>query len=307
MQIFELHFNPKLREEQTFDTFVYEPENIYEKKLGSLYMAGELQNTLPQNLKFLDNLAGVIKKNFYTLSAKNPENALSHCLKEVNEYLDKEIKKDNVSWLGNLNFAVLVLSNSNLIFTKTGELKILLLRAGKITDIGKQLDLREIEPYPVKVFLNIASGKLAENDIILVLTKEVFNFLQQENLLNKIAEKEIIDAKSIKEILPSSLFIKGEGSKISGLCLLIQVKPENKRTRLLQGLSKQRRKLKILSKINPIKFTHPLTTKLLNKARLPNFPKLPKPRKFQLTDTLRKKLVLILIFIFLLILGFLLF
>ena len=62
MQIFELHFNPKLKEEQIFDSFVYEPENVYEKRLGSIYMVAELQNALPQNLKFLDELAKVIKK-----------------------------------------------------------------------------------------------------------------------------------------------------------------------------------------------------------------------------------------------------
>ncbi|GAI13815.1 unnamed protein product, partial [marine sediment metagenome] len=46
MQVFELHFNPKLKEDQIFDSFVYEPENIYEKNLGSLYVIGELRNAL---------------------------------------------------------------------------------------------------------------------------------------------------------------------------------------------------------------------------------------------------------------------
>ena len=36
MQIFELHFNPRQKEEETFDSFVFQPENVYEKKLGSL-------------------------------------------------------------------------------------------------------------------------------------------------------------------------------------------------------------------------------------------------------------------------------
>ncbi len=73
MQIFELHFNPKLKEDQIFDSFVYEPENTYEKNLGSLYIVGELQNALPQNSKFLDDLAKIIKKNYYTFSIKSPE------------------------------------------------------------------------------------------------------------------------------------------------------------------------------------------------------------------------------------------
>ena len=38
MQIFEFHFNPKLKEDKVFDSFVYEPESSYEKKLGNLYI-----------------------------------------------------------------------------------------------------------------------------------------------------------------------------------------------------------------------------------------------------------------------------
>ena len=49
MQIFELHFNPKLNKDQLLDSFVYEPQNIYEKRLGSLYIVGKLQNTFSKN------------------------------------------------------------------------------------------------------------------------------------------------------------------------------------------------------------------------------------------------------------------
>ncbi|PIS39892.1 MAG: hypothetical protein COT32_02700 [Candidatus Nealsonbacteria bacterium CG08_land_8_20_14_0_20_36_22] len=316
MQIFELHFNPKLKEEEIFDSFVFQPENVYEKKLGSLYMVGELQNTLPQNLKFLDKVAGVIKKNYYTLSAKSPEKALSNCLKKINEYLDQEIKKDNVSWLGNLNFAVLSLSNSSLTFTKSGELKILLLRKGQLIDIGKELDLREIEPYPIKIFLNIASGKLIENDAILVLTKDVFEFFQQQNLLVKLAQSENVDSKKIKEILPPHLFQKGGGAKVSGICFLAVVKPEDKKINPAPFFKKIVRankidkkwcgvKIKILSKIKLSKIKFP-------KIKLPHL-KIPIKKsgtiieKFQLKKNAKKKLVLIFTLIAVLIFGFFIF
>ena len=236
MQIFELHFNPKLKEEWVFDSFVYEPQNIYEKKLGSLYIIGELQNTLPQNSNLLDDLAKTIKGKYYTLPLKTPEGALSETLKRANEFLSEEVKKDNVGWLGNLNFSVLSLKDFKLTFTKTGNLKILLLRNGQIIDISKNLDLQEIEPYPLKIFFNTVSGKLTQNDILLVLTKEIFEFFYQQNILSKIAQTTLpnfasqylggLDEKKIKEILPSSLFTKGEGAKISGICFLTIIKKE---------------------------------------------------------------------------------
>jgi len=61
MQVFELHFNPRGKEDLIFDSFCYEPENIFERRMGGLYMAGLLKNALPQNARFLDNLARTIK------------------------------------------------------------------------------------------------------------------------------------------------------------------------------------------------------------------------------------------------------
>lgn len=342
MQIFELHFNPKLKEEQIFDSFIYEPENIYERKLGSLYMVGEIQNTLLQNLNFLDTLAKVIKRNYYTLSLKSPERALSQGLKRVNDFLAEEVKKDNVSWLGNLNFAVLSLKDFDLIFTKTGNLKLLLIRAGQIIDIGKNLDLREIEPYPLKIFLSVVTGKLAQDDIILVLTKEVFDFFYQQNLLAKISQVENPDSKKIKEILPSGLFTKGEGKNISGICFLLVIKPDLKTARSPREIYFKRKEEFSFSQIfspllRPIRainivfkrsakllitFRRRKNKKLAGKAlikkrlkqglavpKIKNLIKLPLPiiGKFQFRPEFKRKLILILILIFLLLLGFLIF
>src|SRR3989338_9221610 len=191
MQIFDLRFNPKLKEERSFASFIYEPENIYEKKLGSLYTVGELKNGLPGSHKFLDQINAVIKKNYYKISFKSPEKALKQCLKKTNSYLGEELKKDNVQWLGNLNF------------TKTGELKVILIRGGQINDIGKGLDSQEIDPYPLRIFFNVVSGRLADNDIILALTKETFCFFESQNILTKIALCQEITSKKIKEIFPA--------------------------------------------------------------------------------------------------------
>jgi len=112
-----------------------------------------------------------------------------------------------------LNFGVLSLKSLDLSFTKTGSLKILLIRDKQITDIGKSLELQEINPYPLKIFFNTVSGKLVENDIIVVLTQEIFNFFYEQKILSKIAKAESLDQKRLKEILPASLFEKGEGAK----------------------------------------------------------------------------------------------
>ncbi|HHE76735.1 MAG TPA: hypothetical protein ENL27_02005, partial [Candidatus Parcubacteria bacterium] len=80
MQIFELHFNPEAKEEQFFDTFIYEPDNVYEKRLGSLLMVGELRAVFPERKSFLERLAETIKKNYYSLTAKTSEQSLLRTL-----------------------------------------------------------------------------------------------------------------------------------------------------------------------------------------------------------------------------------
>jgi hypothetical protein len=237
MQIFEFHFNPKLNKDEILDSFVYEPQNIYEKRLGNLYIVGKLQNTFSKNsiqdrdaenkkTNLLNELARLIKREYYNSPVKIPEQALSKTLKKINEFLSEEIKKDNVGWLGNLNFSVLSLRSFDLSFTKTGSLKILLIRNNEITDIGKSLEIQEINPYPLKIFFNTVSGKLIENDILIVLSKEIFEFFYEQKILSKIARTTNLNYPKLKEILPHSLFEKGEGSKISGICLLSIVKQE---------------------------------------------------------------------------------
>jgi hypothetical protein len=223
MQVFEFHFNPKGNKDVIFDSFCYEPENVYEKRLGSLYMAGSLKHTLPQNLSFLDNLAKLIKEKYYKTVSATPEKSLRETLRKTNEFLEKIAKGGDVSWLGNLSFAVISLKNHELNFTKVGDLKIFLLRKGQAIDIDQKLKFEDIEPYPLKIFGNIVSGKLAENDIILVLTKEVSEFLQNQNLITEIANLLPFEQKKLKEIFNSK---KEHLAKISGICLLIVLTKE---------------------------------------------------------------------------------
>lgn len=223
MKVFEFHFNPKAQSDLIFESFCYDPENIYEKRLGNIYMVGFLTNALPQNVRFLNNLAKVIKDKYYKNASAKPEKSLRETLRKANEYLEKIAKEGDVTWLGNLNFAVTTFKNFELNFTKVGDLKIYLLRKGQIIDIDQKLKFEEIEPYPLKIFGNIISGKLAENDIILILTKEIADSFLKENLLAPIAQVPLSipiknEARKIREILNAK---KEQLLKTRGICLLI--------------------------------------------------------------------------------------
>lgn len=228
MQIFELHFNPKIKDDYTFETFMHEPENISERKLGELYQAGEIKNAIPKkSLDFLAGISKTIRKSYYSSEIKEQEGALLGALKKANEHLSDEIKTGNVNWLGNFNYTALSLKESKLVFTVTGDIKVALIRSGKFIDIGRELNLKEIEPYPLKVFFNTASGKISENDTLFVATKEVYIFLREQGVLASLAKHVKIETAEIKKQIPQSLFSKGEGRNIAGFLMILSSASKN--------------------------------------------------------------------------------
>lgn len=230
MQIFEFHFNPR-KEDQILDSFIYEPENPEEKKLGSLYITGELKNSLPKNKKLIENIALTIKTNFFKSPSKSPLEALRRSLKEANKFLENEAKKDNIDWLGNLNIAVMSIKNFNLNFTKTGNVKILLVRGEKVIDIGKEIDKKNQEIPLSKTFSNIVSGQLYPKDRLLILANDIFRLFLKENILSEIISisgKEKQERKLDKELKKIFKKKKSVLDNISGFFLLLIAKRAQK-------------------------------------------------------------------------------
>lgn len=225
MQVFEFHFNPKTKEGTILDSFVYEPENIYEKNLGNLFVAGQLFNALPQHHQFLNNLASTIKKTYYLISAKSsPEKSFKNSLEEANDFLEREEKRGNIGWLGNLNLAIMNLKDFNLNFTKVGDIKILLARGNDIADIGKELDSKESETISLKTFSNIVTGKLSPEDKIIILSKEIFSLFEKENFFKEILSAFNNNGKPKKTDLELKKILnkkKNILTEVSGLFLLI--------------------------------------------------------------------------------------
>ncbi len=216
MKVFEFHFNPGDKDKLIFDSFCCVPENIYEKRMGGIFILGELNSPLPHNYKLLEKTAAIVKKEFYSKFQRTHEQALKESLKHGNEFLAQEVARENTDWLGNLNFAIISLKNFDLNFTKIGAIKMFLIRGPHIIDIGSKLDSQEIEPYPLKVFNNIVSGKLGENDIILAFSERIFPVLK--NIINEIAKISPFDEKKLKDLIKLK---EKELTDISGAFVLI--------------------------------------------------------------------------------------
>jgi hypothetical protein len=299
MRIFQFYFNPKAKEDLIFDSFCFEPTNIYEKRLGSLYMVGMLKNALPKNYDFLEKIAKFVKDRFYKKTLSKPERALRETLKETNEFLEKIAREGDVSWLGNLSFAILNLKNLDLNFTKTGEMKIYLMRGKKLIDVDKKLKLQDIEPYPLKIFGNAVSGKLIEHDLLLVLTKEIFDFFEKENLIQKIRELSFFDEKEFKKILNEKREVL---SQIKGIAFIISLSKE---------ISKQKKEIvqaKALREFSLKEVFLPFLKNSGKNLKPFSFSEIISPFKRKLAGLFKNpKFLLVLIFFLVLIWGYFLF
>jgi len=273
MKIFEFHFNPNSQSDLIFDSFCYEPAGAKEQKLGSLYIVGELKNAIPQNSRLIHNLALLLKKEYYFSSS--PEQGIKKALKKANDFLSDRTKTGNVSWLGNLSLAVVSLHNFDLNFSKDGKIKMLLLRSDKITDIGRNFEIEEFEPYPLKIFTNIVNGKFLENDKILLLTDQVFEIFLKSGFLEKLSL--IQDQKALKELFKTR---EKEFSEISGICFLLLLSKEDLPKSALT-FKKINAPISLKEVLTPLFkfFSGKSFKKLIPKASLPkiSLPKISKP------------------------------
>ena len=258
MRIFEFYFNPKIKSDLVFESFCYEPENIYERRVGSLYMVGAIKNALPKSPRLLDELSKIIKDRYYTPIIRSPEKSFKESLKRGNSFLERLVQQGDVSWLGNLSFASLAIKKSKFNFSKVGNIKTFLIRGKKITDLDKKIKFEDIEPYPLKVFLNIVSGKLNEEDVLMILSKDIADFFEKEKMLEQFSQIPSFEEKEIMNLFNTK---KSELQELSGVCLIISfnekalqsrkksilVKPKTKEFSLKKALAPLSNSLKQLS------------------------------------------------------------
>jgi serine/threonine protein phosphatase PrpC len=212
------------KKEKSFcDAFVYEPENIEEHALGNLYIIGEVIN-LPENSSYLINLlASIIKKEFYSKPKRSSLESLEASLHKANSTLSDFAEQGNIEWVGNLNMVCGSFKNRELHLSKAGNIRTLLVRNGQITDIGKNVSTGD-KNHPFQTFVNIASGELETNDLVLFATSEFFNIFSLEKIRQLISSFDNID--DLAETIQDS--IEQEDNVNSVGLLIIKVEKETK-------------------------------------------------------------------------------
>ena len=316
MKIFEFYFNPEGQQDRHFKAFSFEWERKQESSLGTISVIGELQHALPQNSRFLDKIASLIKDS-YTSSGD-----FKLALKKANEFLSQEMKRGNVDWLGNLHLGVFVFKrrkdNDSQTFsgTKTGDMQLFLTRKGALGDFRSHLQNTQSREGPARMFGNIVSGKLFPDDKIIICTSELFQALSNKNIFQDLAYFK--EENQFQGLFKNK---EKELSKVPGLlsAILIEEVLMKKTTEPLLRLPRfELPKFKLprltkarlaqfhwAAKLRPLKFKVPTLS-------LPKFPRrsslrIPKLSFGDFSLQTKRRIVFILLFLGMLLLGSLLF
>lgn len=218
--VFEFHFNPlpsrspdNRRGEgwPVFDTFCFLPQTFFEKKQGQLYITAEIKTPDSQSEIVLNKSAEIIKKYFYQKPIFSSHDSFQLGLNQANDFLSE--------WKGDLHFAAVAIGpKCNIKVSKTGNIKIILLRGLEAFDIGSNFSA---QPLSGKVFPDVIEGSLQKNDRILMATPEVFQSFQAEKIIEELSL--CYEPKLVKQIFKQRKKIVRE---FSGACLLAFIKKQ---------------------------------------------------------------------------------
>lgn len=207
-------------DEKSFgDVFIYEPENIEEQNLGNLFIVGELKD-LPRNCSYIMNvLASKIKKEFYANTKRTAEEGLEAGLAEANKTLADLADQGNGEYVGRLSMICGTYRNNKFYLSQIGKIKSLLIRDGRIIEIVKEENNKAVSAN--RAFNNIASGELADGDLVLFATDGLFNVFSLEKLrqmgssmkLDDFSTKLQDDIEEEDSETVSALLIEIEGEK----------------------------------------------------------------------------------------------
>lgn len=163
-------------------SFHYESENITAKHLGRIFGFFEITNTDEDNAYIVNFLASVMKKEYFQNTKRSAAESFEAALHKVNLALTELVKQGNAAWLGSLEATIAVLEENTLHFSVTGDAAIFLYRNTDGHCISDGLADKDAALHPLKTFLEVSSGKLLPNDLLLFTSPELFELCDEETL-----------------------------------------------------------------------------------------------------------------------------
>lgn len=163
--------------------FTHQPENISQHALGVLFGVFKINDISVDSAFIVNFLVSELKKEYYGNPRRTPAGSFEAGLNRINIALSELAKQGNIAWIGKLESAICALEKNGMMhFSVTGNTHIALMREGSLSLISEGLAPETTNPNPLKTFIEISSGKLHPEDVVILGTHELFDFLPKEKM-----------------------------------------------------------------------------------------------------------------------------
>jgi hypothetical protein len=212
----------KSREKQAV-AIAYEhiPRNPEEQAHGSLYAVLEIEDKTGHAEQIAESIIDALHNEFYLDTDREPLASFESALAKINEELAERSSEGQINWLGKLNGILAVLTGSTIHLTQAGKAEAYLYRGDHAMHITE--DLAGDSVNPLRTFINIASGDLAEDDRMALVTPGVFLKISKNELKRYVTEN---SPKNAVATLSQLLASENGGAQPNSILLLEMLSPE---------------------------------------------------------------------------------
>lgn len=169
------------KEKLFLDVFSYTSENINQRKLGTLFAVFSIYSHKKDTEYITSRLASVAKKEYFSKPKRSVAESFEAMLNRINLVLGEIAKEGAVSWMGSLDGVICAISKDDLYFSTSGQGNLFLKRKDMFLNLS-ETDEEEKVSHPLKTFQDIASGKILENDILILSERHLFEVFSPEDL-----------------------------------------------------------------------------------------------------------------------------
>ena len=131
----------------------------------------------------LNKIINMVVETFTENQKAIGEATMEHILAEINQKLADLAHGGKKSWVGKLSCLIVLKTNDKIFISASGQVSAFLKRSGQFIQIINQEKQGE---HPLKMFSDFTIGKLLENDLLVLLTANVLNYISLELFGKKI-------------------------------------------------------------------------------------------------------------------------
>jgi|GEM_PF-4956442 len=181
-----LYYDPD-QARSTVSTFTEDIQTANAESSFTIFLMAEIRTEEhSKNQYFLRELQNEFSKFFKSLNSRITESSFEEGLHQLNKIIPTLIKDRLPSFTQSITFVAGAISRNVIHFSQVGPATILFVQNGAVFEIGEHVALST--QNPLKLFKEIASGKIEPGDIIFVSTTNFLDYFSQEKIKRLLEE-----------------------------------------------------------------------------------------------------------------------